>query len=1074
MRMPVILLPLALLAGLLPAVSAPLAPPSRGETIVLLGNGLAERMQYYGHFETELYRRYPNANLTIRNMGFQGDTPGFRPRAGRPDPWAFPGAEKLRPEFPTHYGVGHQASPDEWLTLVKADTILAFFGFNESFDGPAGVEKFRGELAAFVKHTLAQKYNGKSTPKLALISPIAFQNLSASRDLPDGRMENQNLRIYTEVIRDVAAAHKVPFIDVFTPTKAWFDSTTTAFTVNGCHLTDAGYGKFAPMLADGIFGKPTTNPPPRTDLLRAAVQEKQWMWFNDYQVLNGVHVYGRRYKPFGNVNYPEETEKVRQMTALRDQKIWQVAQGEATSVAVDDSQTRPLSPIETNFKKEIVYLDGPQTLASFEMAPGYKIELFASSREFPELANPVQMSFDNHGRLWVSVLPGYPHYLPGGERPNDKILILEDTDNDGRADKISTFAEGLNLPIGFEIAHDGVYVSEEPNLIFLQDTDGDGRADTRTIIAGGFDSHDTHHAISAYTADGSGSFFMSEGRFLHSQVETPYGPQRCNDGGVWRFDPHSHRLERFAQIDVNNPWGVAFDEWGQNFVSDASDGANYWGLPVSVKMPYGVEIEKPAQFTTHRVRPTSGTEFVYSRHFPDEVQGDFLINNTIGFLGTKQHTVVEDGSGFTGELRHDLLRSTDPNFRPVDLEFAPDGSLYVVDWENALVGHMQHSARDPNRDTQHGRIFRVTYPARPLVKPAKIAGAAIPELLDNLKLPEYRTRYRTQRELRGRPTAEVLAAARDWAAGLDQNDPHFERHLLEALHVTWGHNQVDQKLLERCLNGRSHQLRAGAVRVLRYAHRRIDGATALFLKAANDPHPRVRLEALVAASWLDDQDGALIALEAMRQPIDKWMANAFKAAMVTLKDDADKLAADGFAGLGENDRARQFLAGKLDFTAAEKVEEAPILNLSKDELKLFEIGKEVYGRDAHCATCHQPDGKGLPNIYPAIIRNDWVLGDTDRLIKIVLKGLWGPIEVDGKKFDPKTGVPPMMGFAPLLNDEEIAGVLTYVRNSFGNRASAVKPEDVKRLREATKGRANFYMVDEILKEHPIKQEFRED
>lgn len=1054
--------------------AAQLPGPAKGETIVLLGNGLAERMQHYGHFETELYRRYPNANLTIRNMGFQGDTPGFRPRAGRRSPWAFPDAGQFRPEFPTHYGVGHQASPDEWLTLVKADTILAFFGFNESFDGPAGVEKFRGELAAFVKHTLGQKYNGQTAPRLALISPIAFQNLSASRDLPDGRMENQNLRLYADVIRDVAAAHDLPFVDVFAPTKAWFDSTTTPFTVNGCHLTDAGYRQFAPILADGIYGKPPAGSPARSDLLLAAVKEKQWMWFNDYQILNGVHVYGQRYRPFGNVNYPEEIEKIRQMTALRDQKIWQVAQGEATTIAVDDAQTRPLTPIETNFKREIEYLDEQKTLATFETAPGYKIELFASSREFPELANPVQMSFDNLGRLWVSVLPGYPHYVPGGQRPNDKILILEDTNNDGRADKVSTYADGLNLPIGFEIAHDGVYVSEEPNLLFLQDTDGDGKADSKTILLGGFDSHDTHHAISAYTADGSGAFFLCEGRFLHSQVETPYGAQRCNDGGVWRFDPHSHRLERFAQIDVNNPWGVAFDEWGQNYISDASDGANYFGLPVSVKMPYGVEIRKPAQFTTHRVRPTSGTEFVYSRHFPDEVRGDFLINNTIGFLGTKQHTMVEDGAGFTGELRHDLVRSTDPNYRPVDLEFAPDGSLYIVDWENALVGHMQHSARDPNRDQQHGRIFRVTYPERPLVKPARIAGASIAELLENLKLPEYRSRYRTQRELRGRPTTEVLAATRAWAAALDPEDPNFDRNLLEALSVTWGHNQVDQDILERCLNGKSHQLRAGAVRVLRYAHRDIEGATALLVKAANDPHPRVRLEAVVTASWLDNQDGALIALEAMRQPVDKWMNNAFSAAMITLKDDADKLAAQGFTGLGDNARAQQYLAGKLDFKNAEKIEETPILNLSKDELKLFEIGKEVYSRDAHCATCHQPDGKGLPNIYPAIIRNDWVLGDTDRLIKIVLKGLWGPIEVDGKKFDPKSGVPPMIGFAPLLTDEEIAGVLTYVRNSFGNRAPAVKPEDVTRLREATKDRANFYLVEEILKEHPLKAEFRED
>ncbi len=181
----------------------------------------------------------------------------------------------------------------------------------------------------------------------------------------------------------------------------------------------------------------------------------------------------------------------------------------------------------------------------------------------------------------------------------------------------------------------------------------------------------------------------------------------------------------------------------------------------------------------HRVRPTSGLEFVSSRHFPDEVQGDMLINNTIGFLGMKQHQVMEDGTGYATKHRVDLFKSDDKNFRPVDMEFAPDGSLYFIDWHNAIIGHMQHNARDPHRDKTHGRIYRVTYPARPLVKPAKIAGASIEELLDNLKLHEYRTRYRTKSELRGRNQTEVLSKIRIWAQNLDKNDPRFEHHLLE-------------------------------------------------------------------------------------------------------------------------------------------------------------------------------------------------------------------------------------------------------------------------------------------------------
>src|SRR5690606_3218861 len=124
-------------------------------------------------------------------------------------------------------------------------------------------------------------------------------------------------------------------------------------------------------------------------------------------------------------------------------------------------------------------------------------------------------------------------------------------------------------------------------------------------------------------------------------------------------------------------------------------------------------------------------------------------------------------------------------------------SLYIVDWHNVLIGHMQHNARDPLRDHVHGRIYRVTYPSRPLVEPAQVDGAAIPVLLDNLKLPEFRTRYRSRRELRGRDAIEVLNHLKGWVAGLDSTDADYEHHVLEALWVSWGLNRVDETLLRQ-------------------------------------------------------------------------------------------------------------------------------------------------------------------------------------------------------------------------------------------------------------------------------------
>ena len=1054
-----------------------IAPPQAGERIVFIGNGLAERDVYYSRLETELHLRHPDARLLVRNMARAGDTPAFRPHAARVSQWAFPGAEKFRPEFAMHNGKGFFPMPDQWLTFLKADTIVAFFGYNESFDGPDRVANFEAELDAFAEHTLSKAYNGRQAPRLVLVSPIAFEDLSATRDLPNGKRENANLALYTAAMERVAKKRSLTFVDLFHPTLQRYDAGKPPFTINGFSPTDAAYRELAVLLADGIYGQPAARSKADPALVHAAVKEKDWLWWNDYYLVNGVHAYGQRYAPYGPQNYPDEVKKTREMTALRDTLIHDIAAGRKNDLIVDDSRTHALPPVPTNFKPGGAmgtgrYQSGDQVIANLKVMPGFKVELFASEREFPELTNPVQMSFDNRGRLWVAVMPTYPHWRPGDPKPNDKLLILEDTNGDGRADKRTVFADGLHLPIGFELAPEGVYISQEPNLCLLVDDNKDDRADRMEILLHGFDTHDTHHAISAYSADASGAFYLCEGRFLHSQVETPYGPRRCNDGGVWRFDPKSFRLERYSQSDYNNPWGIAFDQWEQLYISDASDGMNWWGLPVSAKMPYGVEISKSVPFVPKRSRPTSGSEFVSSRHFPEHMQGQFMICNSIGFLGISLGELTEDGAGFTGKLAGELISSSDPNYRPVDLEFAPDGSLYFIDWHNALIGHMQHNARDPNRDHDHGRVYRITYPARPLVQPAKIAGASIPELLENLKVPEYRTRYRTRRELRGRPAAQVIPAVKAWVAKLDRNDPNYEHHLCEAMWATWAQNRPDAALIKQVLSAEKHQARAAAASVVRFAHDKIPNATELLTLAARDPHPRVRLEAIVAGSWLANIEGVGVVFEAMKQPLDQWMGPVTKQILAhTLKEEVEIVRSSRTLEIAEHPNVRDYLAGTFVFPEPPKTEAqknyGPTRKLENEDMRMYRIGKEVYLRDAHCVTCHQANGQGMPGVYPPLAKSEW-LQDEERLIKLTLKGLWGPIEVAGQHFDPSKGVPPMMGFGEMLNDIELAAVLTYVRQSFGNDGDLVTAEAVRKVRDQIAGRANFYMVDELLKEHPMK------
>jgi mono/diheme cytochrome c family protein/glucose/arabinose dehydrogenase len=1017
---------------------------TKGTHIILVGNNLGSRMMNFGSFETEMNLRYPDSMLYIRNMCDGGNTPGFRPHSGRPSPWAFPGAEKFQTELAKNSdSQGFYETPDQWTARHKADIIIAFFGFNESFQGKDGLENYKAELDAFIKHTLSQQYNGVSTPQLAIISPIAFEDLSAKMDLPNGKKENANLAMYSDGMKEIASKNNVHFVDVFLPSKAWFDTTKTPFTIDGSQLNDAGYAKFGVLLADGVFGKQDAIAEKNRALVDAAVLEKNWMWHNDLKIPNGVHVYGRRYNPFGQDNYPDELTKLRQMTAIRDTAIWEAAKGEKMDLDAADKNTLTLKEIKTNYDStkngSLKYLYGAEALKALKVAPGYKIELFASEEEFPDLEKPCQLSFDNKGRLWVACMPTYPHYKPGDKKPNDKIIILEDTNGDGKADKETIFADHLHLPVGFEIAPEGVYVSQGTNFVLLKDTNGDGKADTKEILLSGFDDHDTHHAHHAYTVDPSGAIYMGEGVFLHTNVETSYGPVRATNGGFYRYSPQRHMLERTAQLAIPNPWGIAFDKWGQNFFAETSSPDVRWMMPGTVKSRYGVFTPKGINLVDEqqRVRPTSGLEFISSRHFPDNVQGDFLINNTIGFLGTKEHTLTDDGTGYSSKFRQDLLVSSDKNFRPVDMEFAPDGSLYVVDWHNILIGHMQHSARDPLRDHTHGRVYRITYPSRPLVTPAKVDGASIEVLLDNLKLPEYRTRYRTQRELRGRDSAQVRVKLQAWVAGLDKNDKDYEHNLLEGLWVSWGQNRVNEGLLKQLLQAKDFRARAAAVRVLRYTSHQVSDPVKLFMQAARDPHGRVRLETIVAASWLGKDVGLPIVLEAGKMPLDKWMQPAYETAVA-----------------------------HLNGHQAEAKKEAPLTTTLKGaDLDLFKKGKAIFAREGFCATCHQPDGKGLPNAgFPPLSASSWVLGNEDRLIKVVLKGLYGPLELQGKKY---SGQVPMTPFGGMLNDEEIASVLTYVRNSFGNNAPAVAPGKVKQVRAATKAKTGFYSPEELLKVHPF-------
>jgi putative heme-binding domain-containing protein len=502
-------------------------------------------------------------------------------------------------------------------------------------------------------------------------------------------------------------------------------------------------------------------------------------------------------------------------------------------------------------------------LKAFKLIEGAKINLFAHE---PAVANPTHMNWDARGRLWVVSSPLYPHIQPGQEE-QDKIVILEDTDGDGVAEKHTDFATNLHIPTAVLPGDGGCYVANSVEVLFLRDTDGDDIADERRVVLSGFGTEDTHHLVHTFRWGPEGMLWLNQSIYIHTHLETPYGVRRLLGGGMWHYRPETRRAEVFMKGLVN-AWGHAFDTYGQSFMTDGAGGQG-----INYVFPRSVFLSSPgATRILSGLNPGQpkhcGLEFLTGRHVPDALQDAMAAPD---FRGNRINLfkLTDNGSAYTSTQLADLVTSSHGAFRPIDVKMGPDGAVYIADWYNPIIQHGEVDFRDPRRDHAHGRIWRITFDGRELVKKPEIAKASEAELLGALNAPEGWTRNAATVELRTRKPEAVLAAI---AAAKAPEGVDAELFAIRKVWAAQSVNRFDPAAAIALTDAKNPKVRAAALRALYYDAATIEGSLAVAEKAVSDPNPQVRLWGVSVLAQLDSPDTVKIALRALEGvPVDDFL-----------------------------------------------------------------------------------------------------------------------------------------------------------------------------------------------------------
>lgn len=734
---------------------------------------------------------------------------------------------RLRPE-------GYVEHLKNLLTKWPANIVVLGYGGNESFAGDAGLVDFRKQLDAHLDQ-LARLHAGA---KFILLSPASNE---------------ARVQPYAKVLAETAKARGAMFVD----------------------LSAVGESGAARVVARAFVGGAEPDPRRLAEVTQAAAQKSRFV-ADVVRPKNAVVYFGVRKR---QDEYDGEMPRYHQLIEMADD----ILQGVVVGAKFADFPRPTLPPLGEGKSNKDRFGAGTikspsEQQAEITVADGYALNLFASEVDFPDLKNPVQIAFDARGRLWVVTMPTWPHTVPG-DVPKDKVLILEDTDRDGKADKQTVFVDGLDALDGIAFHPDGVIVSAQPRLWLMRDSNGDGVADEKRELLRGIDVTDSHHGGMVAT-DPLGHVMFCDGVFHRSQFETPFGVVRGIDATTYRLDPATGRVWNEYQTMTPNPWRITFDRWGSVFQMYGGghfldETQNTW-TPLGVAHGYG-------EATVLNYGKGSGAAIVSSPNFPDDAQQGFVSATLLGRYFVALSRRKMEGGAVTAADRLDLLSSPNAAFRPVDVAFGMDGALYVSDFCSAIIGHAQHPMRDPQWDHAHGRIWRVVNKAKPLVRDwPRIEGASVPDLLALLTHPQDLVRHHARIELR---KTDAAAAVDGWIAAIDRAKPEFDQASLEALWLLHSKGQVRPTLLGELLKSKDPMYRAAAVMLIRFQADRLDAPTLLHAAAA-DPHPRVRMAVLNVVAQLrptmPQVEHALHALKA-DEPAVKRMLDSLKTGTKPVK-----------------------------------------------------------------------------------------------------------------------------------------------------------------------------------------------